>query len=264
MIITPFIYPVPDPALTSSSTYQIPGSTLMVYSKGNPFLDTFYIPSRLIPTAQAGHTFSFQAQHDSNIGLYPAALLPTSVYVTQNALYGFQDVGTSVIAMIVTATTVSVGYRDVDTNTLVIISNIPLVERPLITEDMSAVTNPKMLINRQLTRRQTVAPNNLPFNITSHHVTSAGAAAVIYFPPDGTSYSYLNIKIKNPTADELTLTLNFTTNGVPRLLYFKIIGYGMLSLNNVVVAYNEAVAVTVFGVAPTSIYVGAMHMEGRI
>lgn len=263
MIITPFIYPLPDPVLTDVSTYQIPGSTFMVYSKGNPFLDTFYIPSRLIPTAQSGHTFSFQTQHENNIGLYPAALLATSVFVTTNLVYGFQDVTSAVIALIVTANAVTVGYRDVDTDELIIIHGIPLIERVLITEDTSSISDPKLLINRQLTRRQTVAPNNLPFNITSHHVVSNGAPSVMYFPPDGTSYSYLNVRIKNPLDEVLTISINFG-NSPPRQLFYKIKENDTLHLSNLIVAYNETVTVTAISIDPINVYVGAMHMEGRL
>lgn len=263
MIITPFIYPLPDPVLTNTSTYEIPGSTLMVYSKGNPFLDTFYIPSRLIPTSQSGHTFSFQTQHENNIGLYPAAVIATSVFVTTNLVYGFQDVTSSVIAMIVTSTTVTVGYRDVDTDNLVIIQNIPLIERVLVTEDTSTLTDPRLLISRQVARRQTVAPNNLPFNITSHHVVSTGAPSVIYFPPDGTSYSYLNIRVKNPLNEEYLLSVNFG-NVNPRQFFYSIAGNESLQLNNIIVAYNEVVTVTSIAVDPISMYIGAMHMEGRL
>jgi hypothetical protein len=217
----------------------------------------------MIPTAQSGHTFSFQTQHENNIGLYPAALLATSVFITTNLVYGFQDVTTNVIAMIVTATTVTIGYRDVDTDELIRIENVPLTERLLVTEDTSTITEPKLLINRQLTRRQTVAPNNLPFNITSQHVVASAAPAGIYFPPDGTSYSYLNIRIKNPFDEELRISINFGAVS-PRQLFYTIDKNTVLQVKNVIVAYNETVSVTALTVDPVSVYIGAMHMEGRL
>ena len=264
MIIAPFIYPLPDPVLTGSSVYEIPGSTLMVYSKGNPFLDTFFIPSRLIPNAISGHTFAFQTQHDSNIGLYPAMLLATSVFVTSNALYGFQDVTSQIIALIVTASTVTIGYKDVDTDTLVIISNVELVERLTITEDMTAVINPRMAIKKQLIRRQTIATNNLPFNITSHNLTSAAVPVIIYYPPDGTVYSYLTVRLKNTTSDAIQVSIEFSGPRPAQNLWFKVDSGDSFELKNILTVYSETVKLTALSIEPINIYVGAMHMEGKL
>ena len=264
MILTPFIYPLPDPVLTDSSAYEIPGNTLMAYSKGNPFLDTFYIPSRLIPTAIAGHTFSFQTQHDTNVGLYPAMLLATSIYITTNTLYGFQDVTQSIIAMIVTASTVTVAYKDITTGTIVTLFDLPLTERVSITEDTVAIVNPKMAVKKQLLRRQTLAVNNLPFNVTSHGIELGLAATVVYHPPEGTSYSYLTLRLKNPTADILIIGLTFSGLRPSVTMWHTIPAEETYELKNVVVAYTDVVEMISLADVPVHLYVGALHMEGRV
>jgi hypothetical protein len=264
MILTPFIYPLPDPVLTDSSAYEIPGNTLMAYSKGNPFLDTFYIPSRLIPTAIAGHTFSFQSQHDTNVGLYPAVLLANSIYITTNALYGFQDVTQSIIAMIVTPSTVTVAYKDITTGAIVTLFDLPLTERVSITEDTAAIVNPKMAVKKQLLRRQTLAVNNLPFNITSHGLELGLVPTIVYYPPEGTSYSYLTFRLKNPTADVLTFLLVFSGLRPDRPMWFQVPAGETFELKNMVAVYTDVITMTVLTDVPVHLYVGALHMEGRV
>jgi len=260
MILSIFTYPLSEPDIVSASVYESPANALMVYSRGNPYLDSFFIPSRLIPQAVAGHTYEFKAYHDSNDGLYPALLLASNVYVTTNTVYGFQDVSASMVSLIVTPTSVKVGYIDVDSGQLVVIEHVQLVARATITEAAHSTSNVVQL-KRQLANRTTVAPNNLPRNISSKHwhLTTASLDTVIYTPGANDVYAYMSLRIF-AVEDSIVYVKHLSTEpgALPVSISHKVAANSQLRLDNLVVVAGETITLLVVG--ECDVYVGTMHM----
>lgn len=261
MLLTKFIYPISEPAITVTTVYEQPANTVMAYSRGNPYLDSFFIPSRLVPKASAGFTYEFKAQHEDNNGLYPALLAATSVYITSNTLYAFQDVNASLVAFIVGESSVKVGYTDVTTGNLVIISFIQLTPRPSITE-APATLGTVAKLKRQLATRTTVAPNNLPKGIVSKQwaLDDTDGQVLLYTPHQNEVYSYVSLRINASEKSSISIIYQSSEPGaVPVRMGYQIEAGTQLVLDNLIVVSGETMHIQVLDGA-CNVYAGFMQM----
>ena len=262
MLLSKFVYPLSEPDIVAASVYEQPANSVMVYSRGNPYLDSFFIPSRLIPQATTGHTYEFKAHHDSNEGLYPAMLLATNVYVTTNTLYGFQDVSPNMVAFIVTANTVKVGYIDVDSGELVVINSIQLIPRAYITEEAYSASRVTQL-KRQLASRTTVAPNNLPKGITSKHwhIADTDGPVLLYTPSDMDVYAHMSLRVFAVVDSILWIGYLGTEPGATvKYTAYTIIKGSQLKLENLVVVAGETVTCMLVS-GECDLFAGFLHMR---
>lgn len=240
MLIQPFIYPISSPILPA--TYEIPYNSCMAYSRTDPDMDTFYIPSRLIPGYVAGHYLSFQAPHANTVGLFPAFQACSHIYLTTNQTYAHSDTSTLYVTMIVTESSVNVGYIDIASGLLVLLTNLPLTEHPTITEGVST-SNDVLHIKRVIPSRYTLAPNNLPTTVTANSYIGYGPHS-INETSVGTIFCFMDIKMYNPYDEEISVLLTYANGSNSYFEIFKVAPQGQFIHKHQVVMSTETVTAT--------------------
>lgn len=261
----PFIYPLGESDLTPSSVYEVPQSNVMAYSRGNPYMDTFYIPSRFIPGSPTGNTVSFTAPHAGIDGLYPAFQLCSYVHITDYVSHTFSNVNVETVSFMVTATEVTIGYIDVASGELIVLGPLVHTLSSTVTEEpVQTSTSHIANIQRTLKKRYTLAPNNLPSTITSLNVQVAASNTVeLYFPPPKTVYSYLDISVFNTSNSDIVIGVIVAGASTSGMFYYTIAANSRLLLKNERILSTETISVANLSTSTINVYLGAVHMGGE-